>query len=127
MGLLDGMRIARSSDPAFRRAAIDVEDFYVDVPYQNETVRARLMDDQFKLHQGGDSYLTLPRTEFSKEQISPTRDTRLKWMQSVLHCTHYVAGASEQAYMCKADAPEITYSVRDTIERSDEAYTDFPA
>jgi hypothetical protein len=48
-------------------------------------------------------------------------------MQSVLHCTHYVVGASEQAYMCKADAPEITYIVRDTIERSDEAYTDFPA
>jgi hypothetical protein len=29
--------------------------------------------------------------------------------------------------MCKADASEITYVVRDTIERSDEAYTEFPA
>src|SRR5262249_21176108 len=38
MGLLDGMRLARSSDPAFRRAACDVPDFYVDVPYQGEIV-----------------------------------------------------------------------------------------
>jgi hypothetical protein len=45
-------------------------------------------------------------------------------MQSVVHCTHYVAGASEQDYICKADAPEITYIARDTIERSDEAYTE---
>src|SRR5258708_5154921 len=34
MGLLEGVRIARSSDRAFRRAACEVGDFYVDVPYQ---------------------------------------------------------------------------------------------
>jgi hypothetical protein len=127
MGLIEGMRIARSSDPAFRRAACDVGDFYVDLPHEGEIVRARVHDGQLKLHQGGDAYVTLPPSEFTKEQISPTRDTRLRWMQAVLHCTHYVAGASEQAYLCKADAPEITYIVRDTIERSDEAYTEFPA
>ncbi len=127
MGLLAGLRIARSSDPAFRRAACETSDFYVDVPHQGEIVRARLQDGRLKLHQGGDAYLTLPATEFTKEQISPTRDTRLAWMQSVLHCTHYVAGASEQEYMRKADAPEITYVVRDTIDRSDEAYTELPA
>jgi hypothetical protein len=127
MGLIDGMRIARSSDPAFRRNACDVADFYVDVPFQGEIVRARCCDGQLKLHQGGDSYLTLPQAKFTKERISPTRDTRLRWMQSVIHCTHYVAGAGEQNYMCKDDAPEITYVVRDTIERSDEAYTEFPA
>jgi hypothetical protein len=127
MGLLENMRIARSSDPSFRRAACSIDDFYVDVPYQGEIVRARLRDERLVLHQGGGSYLTLPPTEFTKEQINPTRDTRLKWMQSVVRCTHYVAGASEQAYMCKADAPEITYVVRDSIERADEAYTDFPA
>jgi hypothetical protein len=127
MGLLENVRIARSSDPGFRRAACNIDDYYVDVPCQGEIVRARLRDQQLVLHQGGESYLTLPPVEFTKQQISPTRDTRLKWMQSVLHCTHYVAGASEQTYMCKADAPEITYVVRDTIERSDEAYTEFPA
>jgi hypothetical protein len=87
-------------------------------------VRARCIAGVLKLHEGGDSYVTLPGVGFSKEQISPARDTRLRWMQSVLHCTHYIAGAGEQAYLRKEDAPEITYINRDPIERSDEAYTD---
>ena len=41
MGLLDGIRVVRSSDPAFRRAACDVPEFFVDVPYEGEIVRAR--------------------------------------------------------------------------------------
>jgi hypothetical protein len=48
-------------------------------------------------------------------------------MQSVLHCTHYIAGAGEAAYLNHEDAPEITFVNRDTIDRSDEAYTDLPA
>ena len=71
-------------------------------------------------------FVTLPTAEFAKEQISPARDTRLLWMQSVVRCTHYVAGAGEQDYLRKEDAPEIIYVKRDTIERSDEAYTDIP-
>ena len=126
MGLLDGIRVVRSSDGALRCAACDVKDFFVDIPYENEIVRARYTDGEFKLHAGGDSFLKLPRTPFSKEQISPTRDTRLKWMQSVVGCTHYVSGAGEQAYLRKEDAPEICYVQRDSIERSDEAYTEFP-
>jgi hypothetical protein len=121
------MRIVRASDPAVRLAACDVQDFYVDVPHEGEVVRARAVDGALQLHRGGDAFITLPTTTFGKLQISPTRDTRLRWMQSVVRCTHYVAGASEQEYMRKADAPEITYLVRDTIERSDEAYTEHPA
>ncbi len=124
MGLLEGIRVARSSDPAFRRAACDVAEFYVDVPYEDEIVRARPAGGEFRLHSGGESFVTFPITSFTKEQISPTRDSRLRWMQSVLHCTHYVAGAGEQAYLRKQDAPEINYVSRDTIERSDEAYTE---
>ena len=45
-------------------------------------------------------------------------------MQSVLHCTHYVTGAGEQAYLHQEDAPEITFVSRDAIDRSDEAYTE---
>ena len=105
-----------------RRAACAVDDFFVDVPYQGEVVRARWMAGELKLHEGGDHYLTLPPAEFTPEQISPTRDTRLRWMQSVLRCTHYIAGAGEQAYLRKADAPEITFVNRDPIDRSDEAY-----
>ena len=127
MGLLDGVRVVRSGDPAVRRAACAVADCFVDVPHLGEIVRARLLDGVLKLHEGGDAYLTLPATAYTKEQISPTRDSRLRWMQSVLHCTHYVCGAGEQAYLNKADAPEIVFVPRNPIDRSDEAYTDLPA
>jgi hypothetical protein len=135
MGLLDGVRVVRSSDPAVRRAACDVADFFVDVPYAGEIVRARWSNGgvipaseqrtatpALLLHEGGNAYITLPPTNYSKEQITPTRDTRLAWMQTVVHCTHYIAGAGEQAYLRKADAPEITFVNRDSIDRSDEAY-----
>ena len=127
MGLLDGIRVVRSGDPAVRRTACDVTDFFVDVPHEGEVVRARMKDGALKLHEGGNSYVTLPTTEFAKVQVSPTRDSRLRWMQSVIHCTHYIAGAGEQAYLNKADAPEITFVNRDPIDRSDEAYTELPA
>jgi hypothetical protein len=124
MGWLEGVRVVRSSDPAVRRAACAVEDFFVDVPHEGEIVRARFLDGTLKLHQGGDSFLTLPAAAFKKEQVSPSRDTRLRWMQSALHCTHYVAGAGEQAYLRKDDAPEVTFLARDPIDHSDEAYTE---
>jgi hypothetical protein len=124
MGLLDGVTVVRSSDPAVRRAACDVPDFFVDVPYEGEVVRARVVDGAVKLFKGGDQYLTLPVRDYAKEQISPTRDTRLRWMQSVVRCTHYVAGLGEQAYLHKEEAPEITFVQRDDIDRSDEAYTE---
>ncbi len=126
MGLLEGVRVVRSSDPAVRRAACDVTEFFVDVPYSGEVVRARVVDGAIKLYKGGDHYVDLPGGEFTKEQISPARDTRLRWMQSVLRCTHYVAGAGENAYLRREDAPEITFVTRDTIDRSDEAYTELP-
>lgn len=76
-----------------------------------------------RLHQGGNAFIELPPVRFTAEQISPTRDTRLKWMQSIIHCTHYVCGAGEQAYLRKEDAPEIVYVPRMSIDRADEAYT----
>lgn len=127
MGLLEGVRVARSSDPKFRCQACDIADFFVDAPFEGEMVRARWVDGSLKLHKGGDTFVTLPPMEFGKEQISPSRDSRLRWMQSVIRCTHYIAGAGEQAYLRREDAPEITFVNRDTIERSDEAYTDVPA
>jgi hypothetical protein len=124
MGLIEGMSIVRSSDPAVRSAACNISEFYVDVPYQEEIVRARWTKDKLMLHEGGNAWMLLPTCSFEKAQISPTRDSRLRWMQSVIHCTHYVCGASEQNYMNKDDAPEITYVPRDTIDRADEAYTE---
>ena len=124
MGLLEGIRVARSADPDFRRAACDVTDFFVDAPHDGEIVRARCMDGELKLHKGGGVHETIAPFAFGKEHISPARDTRLRWMQSVLHCTHYIAGLGEQAYLRKEDAPEITYINRDDIDRPDEAYAD---
>jgi hypothetical protein len=149
LGLLDGLRVVRSSDPAFRRVACDVPEFFVDVPHEGEIVRARFNAGapvsgpariggttqkhagsetgapMLTLHEGGDSFITLPATTaFAKEQISPTRDTRLRWMQSVLRCTHYVAGAGEKAYLRPEEAPEVTFINRDAIDHSDEAWTE---
>ena len=116
----------RSGDPAVRAAACEVPDFFVDAPYRDEIVRARWSDGVLRLHEGGNSYVTLPETGFNREQVSPTRDTRLRWMQSVVRCTHYVAGAGEIQYLRTEEAPEITFVPRDFIERSDEAYVDAP-
>ena len=128
MGLLEGVEVVASSDPEVRRRACDVDDFFVDVPYEGEIVRARVQDGALYLHEGGDSFVRLPgmASGFEKEQISPTRDTRLRWMQSVIHCTHYVTGAGEQAYLRPEEAVEITYVPREQIDRSDEAFTELP-
>lgn len=124
MGLLEGVRVVRSSDPAVRRTACDIPDYFVDVPYAGETVRARMVNGALSLHEGGDCHVTLPLVDFTKEQVSPARDTRLRWMQSAVGCTHYVAGLGEQQYLGKEDASEITFINRDEIEKSDEAFTE---
>jgi len=124
LGLLDGIRVVRSSDPAVRTAACEVDDFFVDVAYEGEIVRARCHDGVLKLHEGGDRFIELPATPFGKAQISPTRDSRLRWMQTVIRCTHYVTGAGEQAYLRQEDAPEINYVMRESIDRSGEAWVE---
>jgi hypothetical protein len=124
MGLLEGIEVIRSSSPDVRRQACAIDDFFVDLPWQGEMVRARRTADGFALHEGGGSVIPLPDMPFERTQISPARDSRLRWMQSVIHCTHYIAGAGEQAYLRKEDAREVTFVNRDAIDRSDEAYTD---
>ena len=123
MGLLDGVRVDRSSDPTFRKRAAAVDDYFVDVEWEKEIVRARCRDGKLLLHKGADHYVELPWQEHGSEQISPTRDTRLRWMQSVIGCTHYVAGAGERKYLNEADAPGVVFVQRDEISESDKAYT----
>ncbi len=126
MGLLNGVTTVRSSDPDFRRAARDVDEFFVDVYHEDETVRARYADGSLKLHEGGDTFVELPMVPFTKQQISPTRDSRLVWMQSVIKCTHYIPGAGEQQYLNREETPEIEFIVRDSVERAGEAYVGLP-
>jgi hypothetical protein len=123
LGLLDGIRLERSADPEFRKRAIAIDDFFVDVGWEGETVRARYRDNKLVLHKGGDKYIELPPQTFDAAQISPTRDTRLRWMQSVIQCTHYVAGAGEREYLNEAEAPDVTFLGRDEISDSGLAYT----
>jgi len=92
------------------------------VKYEGELVRARISPEAFLLHKGGDSYLKLPLEKFDASQISPTRDTRLPWMQSVVRCTHYIAGAGEIKYLNTNDAPGVQFITRDEISESDRAY-----
>lgn len=122
MRLLTGIRVVRSSDPEFRRRAVAVDDFFVDVTWQDELVRARHRHGKLLLHEGGEKFIELPQQDFDAAQISPTRDTRLRWMQSVIRCTHYVHGAGERQYLNEGDAPEIKYIARDEISDSDKAY-----
>jgi hypothetical protein len=122
MGLLDEIRLERSSDPEFRQRAVEIDDYFVDVSWEGETVRARYRDGKLLLHKGGDSHLELPPQPFDRTQVSPTRDTRLRWMQSVIHCTHYVAGAGERQYLNEADAPGVIFVQREEISDSNHSY-----
>jgi hypothetical protein len=124
MGLLEGIELVRSSDPQLREKAIDVDDYFADLPYEDEIVRARIRDGGYFLHKGGDNFFEIPTGEVQKSQISPTRDTRLRWMQSVVSCTHYIAGEGEIQYLNTEDAPEIEFVKRDFIDRSGEAYAE---
>jgi hypothetical protein len=122
MSLLDGIRVERSSDPEFRRRAMPVDDYFVDVTWEGEIVRARYRDGKLFLHKGADRSIELPSQSHDPTQISPTRDTRLRWMQSVIRCTHYVAGAGERQYLNEAEAPGVVFVQRDAISDSDFAY-----
>lgn len=122
LGLLEGVKVMRSSERGFREGACEIDDYFVDVQHEGELVRARKGGDCLLLHKGGNSYIRLPNESFTKVQISPTRDTRLRWMQSVIRCTHYVAGAGEMQYLKTEEAPEVQFVTRDQISESDRAY-----
>ncbi|MDQ6623856.1 MAG: hypothetical protein M3Y86_10305 [Verrucomicrobiota bacterium] len=122
LGLLEDLHVVRSGDRSFREQACAIDDYFVDVRYEGELVRARRRADDLLLHKGGDNYIRLPNESYGKAQISPTRDTRLRWMQSVIGCTHYIAGAGEGQYLNKDDAPEVQFLTRDAISDSDRAY-----
>lgn len=123
LGLLDDIEVVRSSDPECRRSACAIEDFYVDTDYKGETVRARhCPENGLRLHKGGPAYINLPKKQWSQDQVSPCRDTRLIWMQSVIHCSHYIAGEGELQYLKMEETPEIEFIQRDAIENASAAY-----
>src|SRR5205814_9977149 len=107
MGLLDGVRVDRSSAPQFRARAVAVSDYFVDQPYEGAIARARYRDGKLLLHKGRDRFLEIPGEDFGPKQISPARDTRVVWMHSVMRCTQHGSGASRQHSINKADAAQV--------------------
>ena len=123
MGLLDGIEILRSSDKNFREQASElVKEYFVDVEYEGETVRAQLIDNKLQLHEGGGKYIVLPDQKYEKWQKNPSRDERFGWMQSVINCTHYIYGEGEKAYLDISPFPEIKFIDREKIDQSDYAW-----
>jgi len=127
MGWLQDIEVVRSSDRSFRETAIDIldDEHFVDIQWQGEWVRVQKTGEgSYRLHRGGNAYYEVPVDGIEKWQISPTRDSRLRWMQSVVNCTHYIAGEGEMAYLKQEQAPEITFVKRNPIDRSGDAHTE---
>ncbi|MBI3231509.1 MAG: hypothetical protein HYZ51_00270 [Candidatus Doudnabacteria bacterium] len=123
LGLLDAIDIIKSSNDAFRNQACKIQAGFADVEYQGEIVRAKIEADRLALHEGGGVYTYLPKPDkLSKEQISPGAGERFSWMQSVIHCTHYIYGEGEKDYLKFDEFPRVQFIQRDTIENPEYAY-----
>jgi hypothetical protein len=125
MGLLDGIEIVRSGSASVRESAIDLEgqEHYADVPYEGEIVRARVsVDGRLALHRGGELYIDLPPATITKSQVSPARDNRFEWMQSVIHCTHYITGMGEKGYLDTGRFRDVVFVDRNEVSESDFAW-----
>jgi hypothetical protein len=118
LGLTDGLAIVKSSDPSFRSAAQEPKDYFADLVYEKEIVRARFWDGKFLLHEGGGKNTEVKASKVKPEQISAARDSRFAWMQSVINCTHYIYGEGEKAYLDTTQFPNITFVDRNNIENS---------
>ncbi len=150
LGLLDGIEVVRSSDKSFREKADDLQnEFYADVPYENETVRAKILAKPLsphawgdvpsasegqrgrtnenhytaQLHHGGGKTTEFEiSSEIKKEQKTPGRDNRFKWMNSVINATHYITGNSEYDYLKRDNFQEVEFIKRDQIEDQELAW-----
>jgi hypothetical protein len=123
-GLLEGIEVLRSSDKSFRQQAQDLAtDYFADVEYQGEVVRAQMVDGGLRLHEGGGKYTQVPApTKIEKLQTSAGAAERFKWMQSVIKCTHYVYGEGEKDYLKFNDFPDVRFIKRDDIEQPNYAW-----
>ncbi len=122
LGLLEGIEIVRSGSREFREAAEDLDEFYADIEYRGEIVRALHQGGTFVLHEGGGRYIALPDEPVGKLQKSAGRDLRFSWMQSVIHCNHYIMGASEKKYLDQSAFPDVLFIERDPIENAEYAW-----
>ncbi len=70
------------------------------------------------LHQGGGKYTKIEIDgKIEKRQISAGANERFAWMQSVVHCTHYIYGEGEKEYLDFDARPEVKFIQRDAIDQ----------
>jgi hypothetical protein len=128
MGLLEGIRVVRSSDPAVRRAACDVPDFFVDVPHEGEIVRARFAGGALRLARGR-RFLssTCPPTDVRQGagQPDPRHPPALDAIGRALHALHRRRGRT--SLLAPRGRAGDHFCQPRPIDRSDEAYTEIPA
>jgi hypothetical protein len=75
------------------------------------------------LHEGGDQFIRFPiNKSIQKSQISPARDQRFAWMQSVINCTHYIYGEGEKEYLDTKPYPDIKFIDREKIDQPNYAW-----
>ena len=124
MGLLDGIEIMRSSEKNFRLTAPELNtDYFADIPYEGEVVRAQLIDNKFQLHEGGGKYTVISSpAEILKDQKTPGRDQRFGWMNSVIKSTHYITGNAEFDYLKRDEFPNVEFIKREQIDNYDNAW-----
>lgn len=116
MGLLEGVEVLKSSNKDFRENALNLDkNYFADVKYQGEVVRAERYENHFRLHEGGGKYIELADEPVKKWQKSAGRDQRFAWMNSVINCTHYIYGEGEKDYLRFTDFPKVKFIERDKI------------
>ena len=126
LGLLEGVRVVRSGDPAFRRAACEITDFFADVPHEGEIVRARFAEGALVSARGRRLYVTLPDTPLPRSKSAPRATPGCAGCNR--SCTaHITLRGRAKAYLHPAEAPDIPFVNREPIDDPHEAYTELPA
>ena len=117
LGLLEGIKVTRSSDADFRNNSVEINSGFVDYKYQGEIVRAKIEANRLSLHEGGQIYTYLPKpANIPKTQISAGANERFEWMNSVIQATHYIYGEGEKEYLRFDKFPEVNFVEREKID-----------
>lgn len=117
LGFLDNLEVVRSSDPEIRKKAKMFEDFYVEVSYKGEIVRARYTNRGFVLE--SNPPVEIYKTDVVPGMVTPPDEKRFEWMDSIVSPSHYILGEKERVK--ESDFPWISFVRSRKTEQSDTA------